>query len=436
MENDKAKKVENYLNQYKIDDQVPAGSLIAMAIVYDKQPLNLIYILKFLIRIFGFIKVDRKVYKNCSLKKRSCRDIFVSLASSNYRLFSFVEGLWKSDYFNTYLTVPKNDFESNNFKTYKVFFLPWSNVFKLGKAVFKIPDLKWWERIISLNHLIIQIKQYSLAKTILSDIKPKLILADLDRYPTNVPFILAARKFSISTITLIHGSTNPIDNYIPVLADHLFAWGEYHRRVFKEQLKQEVQVHVVGNPKIKKFREQKQFPTPKNNLIVGWATSEHKDEVQEKLMGIFLQGTRGVYKKLIKPHPRENIERYKETLEAFEDVTISDQSPDDFLKEIDLLCVRNSQIGSDTLAYNIPIIVIDGFNGWNLQNGEALHNFANCPAMNNSKELQIEIQQLTKDSRYLSKRLNDQKIYYYNLYRYQGKESVKKMEEKIKLIIN
>jgi len=99
-----------------------------------------------------------------------------------------------------------------------------------------------------------------------------------------------------------------------------------------------------------------------------------------------------------------------------------DETVDTFLENIDVLCVRNSQLGSDALAYYKPIIVIDtqGFDF--LQNGLLLNKYAGCPIVQNEEQLINELEAL-KESAYFKRRLSMQFSFFNKLFKYLGHES-------------
>ena len=66
------------------------------------------------------------------------------------------------------------------------------------------------------------------ARRCLSIIKPRIVVTDYDRGLAAAPIVIAARKFSIPTVSLLHGDPNPI-SYAPPLAEHVCYWNERQR---------------------------------------------------------------------------------------------------------------------------------------------------------------------------------------------------------------
>lgn len=79
--------------------------------------------------------------------------------------------------------------------------------------------------------------------------KPLAVITDFDRNNFNSLVINIARKYNIPTFTFIHGSTIPINNFVPFLADHCFFWGESHVNQFKHFIDSKKKYTIVGNPK-------------------------------------------------------------------------------------------------------------------------------------------------------------------------------------------
>ena len=93
-------------------------------------------------------------------------------------------------------------------------------------------------------------------------------------------------------------------------------------------------------------------------------------------------------------------------------------------------------MGSDALGLNIPIIVLDCGENWNLQNGRTLNTEAGCPIIQNGMELKQELQQLNDDPHYRETRLKNQKAYFEHLYAFTGEESTNVMLKEIQQILS
>jgi hypothetical protein len=253
----------------------------------------------------------------------------------------------------------------------------------------------------------------------------EIVICDLDRYATNAPIILAARSLGIPSATIVHGSVSPIDNYIPVIADYFLGWGNYHEAVFRSHLEKKGRgFRIIGNPKFPEVHKRRH----KEISIIGLATSPLPEDVNMRIVDAFEKGTRSFEERKVKIHPLEKVEFYAEVLKGRKDIIIdSNNSSDSFLKEIDALCVRNSQIGSDAMAYQIPIIVLDCNGKGELQNGQLLAEKADCPIVKNDLELSVEISKLKSDKSYYDHRINRQNQFMRELVKYAGIESDKQM---------
>lgn len=439
MEIFKVKKIEHELNSYKLEDKVPLGSLISMAVRLTPKEFSL----KFFVRLVWHFLLPLVYPKNVfeiqsSANKNNKISVFVTLAGSNYRFLDFVRGMLNSGNFRFYLTLPDiKEFKNSTRSIFKIWLFSWGKIIKAGMKIFKISGINFKEKVIVFYCIIIQVKQYYFARKILSILKPDIVLADFDRYSANIPFILAARNLSIKTVTLVHGATNPPQIYVPVIADHLFAWGQYHEYFFTKEHSQTVKCHIVGNPKIKLFEENRQFPYAADEISIGWATTNKTPELRKRLTRVFEEGTNHVAERIVKIHPQEKVEWYHEFQSKLNLQIVDNQMDNEvFFKKINILCVRRSQIGSDALSYNIPIIVIDADNSRDLQNGEILYKYVGCPLVNTSEELKEEIDKLLINRKYLKKRLYKQSEYFNILYQYQNEDSTRKMEEAIESIVN
>src|SRR5690606_21461184 len=123
----------------------------------------------------------------------------------------------------------------------------------------------------------------------------------------NSPLVLAGKLLDIPTISIVHGSINPIGNYIPVLSSNLFVWGKFHVDQFKKYNSTNPNIYVVGNPKVRLI---KRSHGNKKMSKIGLGTTKLSTHDRITLVDIFLQGTEG-YFRAIKIHPLEDLCHYR-----------------------------------------------------------------------------------------------------------------------------
>ncbi len=437
MEVNKVRTIENYLNRYQIDKHVFCGSLVGLPLNLTPKRVSFFFIVKILFRCFSPFTFKKNVYSFVNGKfKGGEKNVFLSLTSFNYRVFNLIKGLIEKNNFRIFLTSSQKRFGDGYPKYYKKLVFPWKIALYAFIKSASIPDVDWKGKLITFYWLNLQIHNYYFAKDILKVYTPHVVLTDFDRYSNNVTFVLAGKNLGIPTVTLVHGATYYSDPFfVPVIADHMFGWGQYHKDLFMKDFKQEVLFHIVGNPKVSKFETFRKFPEKFSQVKIGWGTTNTSQILRERLVNIFVAGTRKFGERFVKIHPQESVDLYKMfENESHFNILKSDFNNNDFFQKIDVFCVRRSTIGSEALAYNIPVIVIDGDQGRDIQNGGILNKYAGCPIVNSSKELEYEIKLLVEDRNYLEKRLLKQKKYFEYLYEFQGEDSNEKMIKKLQTL--
>jgi hypothetical protein len=160
MNPDKVNKIETYLNRYYLEPNVPFGNLIGVFLHLSSEKVNYKIFIKGFARLIIPISSKKKVFKaKASSDNNRAPKLFISLASSNYRLFEFVKSLWESNSFNSYLTVPNPDFDRAGLSVFKKSLFPWSKLLKVINSIRKAPGIGWREKLIIFNCLHLQVKQ-------------------------------------------------------------------------------------------------------------------------------------------------------------------------------------------------------------------------------------------------------------------------------------
>jgi hypothetical protein len=348
-------------------------------------------------------------------------NVLVCTSSSNERLTSFFKGLEYSDQVMLTYAYPINSVGSSNsgtlLKVQRHILSIW-----LLKSILRLKAVSLFEKIEIIRLIIIQNSIFLTWQRVLINNKYSTLLCDLDRYPSNAPIVLAAKSLSIKNATIIHGSTTPITNYLPVIANNILVWGEYHQEQFERNIDpNRTKIWVIGNPKIKLPNEKK--PEDISINTIGLATTPLPLQIYKSVLSVFEKGTKN-NKRIIKAHPIENESNFAEYRDIKNLCVFYNESVDYFLSHIDVLCVRNSQLGSDALGYRIPIIIIDTQDGYFLQNGELLNKNAGCPIVQNANQLALELEQLKRKS-YYEARVNKQLGFFERLFTYIGSDSDK-----------
>lgn len=81
----------------------------------------------------------------------------------------------------------------------------------------------------------------------LSDVpRTAVVLTDFDRSAYARPWVWAAKAAGLASATLMHGSPNA-QNYIPVLANHAFVWGDVQKN-WVARMSPQTAVDIIGRP--------------------------------------------------------------------------------------------------------------------------------------------------------------------------------------------
>jgi hypothetical protein len=265
-------------------------------------------------------------------------------------------------------------------------------------------------------------------------IKPKGIITESDRNGNASPLILNAKKYNILTITLTHGVINEYGT-VPVLADHIFCWGESQKRQLIDMGVASQRISKTGNPMIKAFNQHPFEPhTSHNEIRVCLAISPEADSINKSLIEPFIYAVEQVenVEGIIKLHPSLKKENYKwiyslsSSISIYESVEITNE---ELFKAIDLLIVHFSGIANEALAAGTPVMIMEpeGLSNLNYFQNELIQN-AGCKVVVNSIDL-IAIFDEYRANPELFRLRSIQKSEYYlkDMYEIIGKESVRAM---------
>lgn len=207
------------------------------------------------------------------------------------------------------------------------------------------------------------------AKCWLKDYSPNAILTEYDREFRTTSWICAAKELGIPTYTLTHGSTIPIDNYIPITADKVFTWGRVSSDHFITGGTPKEMVVEGGNP-----RARHKIKLSQAELREKWDINDHesvailisnniKMEWRLKLVQLFAQVKDSNIRAIVKLHPREKKSDYQELdLEIMNTLTLVDSSEmnaDEAMVLGDFFAGHNSVMLLECLLMGKPSIILN-----------------------------------------------------------------------------
>lgn len=107
------------------------------------------------------------------------------------------------------------------------------------------------------NYSLSTIKQTALAKAVLDNTSPSLVITTHDPGPSAMPFALAAEKKNIESLVLMHGWQDTILG-VNHQSHHIAVWGPYIKKWYEKKLKKPSEtVHALGYPQFDELFQQK-----------------------------------------------------------------------------------------------------------------------------------------------------------------------------------
>lgn len=207
-----------------------------------------------------------------------------------------------------------------------------------------------------LNHEIGEvIRDYLVAKHIIREYKPKLLISTTDPDARVLPYIRVAKRAGIRSITIQHGAfLYPYS--VDFESDKMLAWGPYYKKWFIQNLsKKPAQIEVCGSLEFDKSYKRKAFHNRnkiETVLILSSFYYLKPIEFENDLANLIENLSRMGFKKiLIRTHPYqklyfiENLANHSEVVEM-----ANSGSVDDILSKADLV------ISTDTTAVVNAII--------------------------------------------------------------------------------
>lgn len=251
------------------------------------------------------------------------------------------------------------------------------------------------------------IRRFFSARNAWENKKPEYILTDFDRNTFNASMICAARSLGIPTFSMVHGSTIPPDNYIPVVADYLLVWGEFQKEQFVRFGHPAERIFISGNTRLNENPARVASEAVLNKLglnkkrTVILINSNMNFDQRLNLVRDFLSAfNSSEINQLVKLHPREKKEEYSSHLsdEDLKCLLTSDSINIDEARSIaDVFVVHNSVMALELLLEEQVVLLYDGIRE-DIGIGRVLHEEFGVPKALNPKSLQIMFQEIIKDS--------------------------------------
>ncbi len=248
-----------------------------------------------------------------------------------------------------------------------------------------------------LSDIIEQTQLYCSYYLLLEEIKPRIIITEQDRYGSIAPLVLAARKYEIPTITLMHGMIDNPVGFTPVLADYIFCWGAIQKRQLLEWEVPEEKICITGAPQLSRISSCDEIEARnKLNLsldkkVVLFASTTVTESLRLKLAEEFCKAITqldarhvGVYKL----HPVEKISFYAKIMQSYPKIRFitNELTLDESLVIGQVVCLFSTAFGFDAIIKQKPVIILNLDNS-QLGSSKLLIEKAKVPVAESAEEL-------------------------------------------------
>jgi hypothetical protein len=220
-------------------------------------------------------------------------------------------------------------------------------------------------------HAIRQYAALGSFKKLFRDRKFPFIVCEYDQYNQIAAFLMAAKLSGISTYTQTHGLLNTQYAYTPLIANKIFVWGNYHKKVLmdwgiaKENILVSGAIQYQSNPEIDfKTRLQVLDELKLNERIVVIATNPMTNDIRKALIEFinnFALSIPADWSIILRPHPSESKDEYEAAVKKLNNVQVLNNQELDMVLLMQISTVAmvwNSAFAIDALVNRIPTIQI------------------------------------------------------------------------------
>lgn len=261
--------------------------------------------------------------------------------------------------------------------------------------------------------LMIQINSFRNWHLMFKENRPVMIIVDFDRDNRNATMLLAANKYNIQTVTLVHGTINPHIGFSPLIADEIWCWGSFQKRQLISLGISEQKIKINGSPIARKLINKVRDKPKKYIKTIGLGLNPMGEKYNFELLSyLFENDYDSRIEWIVKLHPSMIKSKWMFDMEK-ENVTIYEStflSTKDFFNAIDLLIVGNSGIGYEAVVNGIPIWVYSP-NNEGLFHDKVMILYGNCPDITNMENLVKHFNCLFCDPEYLKLLLENEKSF-------------------------
>lgn len=392
-------------------------NLLITHIKKRNKKLSLLRFFKNVGHLFFSREISVDIFRNSN--KNEILNVF---SSRDKRLLDFFKGI--PDEIDSMVVTGLNKSKFYNFS----FVLSLDTIMELWFHSKKMLEVSFFEILVEYS---IQKRRFNIFENFIANYSFKLAIFDFDRYPVNIPLIHSLKIRNIKVVTIIHGTLIPVNHFVPFIADEIWVWGELHKKILTNIGVKET-IKIVGNPKI--FEITNPRLTQTRNIMkigIGFSKFDKFNNNHIALWRLANDLTKHGYIVYAALHPLDinDNKKHDSSNLIFPGKGVSSS---EFLKDSDLMIFGDTQLSSDLLNYNIPIVIFGKSLDEKLRNGFLLCKEAEIPFFNDINELNKFIKFSLDRGNKKIEIIERQKRIYQQIFSYTGNESIKILIDEIK----
>jgi hypothetical protein len=204
------------------------------------------------------------------------------------------------------------------------------------------------------------------AERLLDEARPRALVVASDAHRYARLLVLLARARGVPTFVLQHGAIGERDLYVPLVADHMLAWGPWCRDWFVAQRTPAERVHAVGFVRAPERRTLR-GPVPDDARLL-FAAQPIPDGVTRELLGAvrFALEDDARLSLVVRPHPGESrraslaelLAAWPESVRGRTLLSPPGRSLAEDLAAADVVVVSQSTVGIDALTAGVPTLLL------------------------------------------------------------------------------
>ena len=215
-----------------------------------------------------------------------------------------------------------------------------------------------------LNHEIGEvIRDYLVAKHIIREYKPKLLISTTDPDVRVLPYIRVAKRAGIRSITIQHGAfVNPYS--VDFESDRMLAWGAYYKKWFVQNLsKNPLYIDICGSLEYDKYHRKEtslEFKKAKIETVLILTSFYYLKDIEfEKDLASMIEklNKAGFKKILIRTHPYQRLYFIENLARSSNLVEIANKSTlEEVLDKADLVISNDTTAGVNAIIAGKEVI--------------------------------------------------------------------------------